>query len=200
MPRTHPTIEDCQPSGPFLWFPGQCELEVNIVRLIQNWFPQSLADISENLHPRVAIVMAIAMARFLPGPSGTSTRPHYEVGIILTAILCDCLHFFLKWACGGDRPYWVDLTSSGQPPLNQVSHTCEGGFGFPSGHSCILACIVGAFYDVLLEVAGGKPGKKSNAPYPFFVYTVMPLVIGLSLLSMMLSCPSRPPIFQARQW
>lgn len=30
--------------------------------------------------------------------------------------------------------------------VRQISHTCEAGYGFPSGHTCILVCAVVSLY------------------------------------------------------
>lgn len=53
----------------------------------------------------------------------------------------------------GDRPYWVQGNS-----FKQFSHTCEAGYGFPSGHSCVLSSILGAFYWHCIRKYA--PGKK----------------------------------------
>ena len=57
-------------------------------------------------------------------------------------MLCDGLHYLLKWFFAGDRPFWVEGGN-----VSQISHTCEAGYGFPSGHTCILVCAIASLYN-----------------------------------------------------
>ena len=91
-----PSLFTCHPSGEFLFFPGQCEVEISLVRNIQNFFPIQLSEISEFLHPKVAILTAVAASRFLTEEENSKKRSFLELRIITTWVLCDAVHYLLK--------------------------------------------------------------------------------------------------------
>ncbi|CAD7925282.1 unnamed protein product [Amoebophrya sp. A120] len=135
MSIVRPNVHTCTPSGPWLHFDGQCEAEMDLITRIQS-IPIPLDHISEVLHPKYAIILGVGLACYV---GGRENQLHYYV--IASWLLCDTSHFFLKWMFAGDRPYWVAGNK-----FQQFAHTCEAGHGFPSGHSCVLASILGAFY------------------------------------------------------
>ncbi|CAD7942528.1 unnamed protein product [Amoebophrya sp. A25] len=130
-----PTVETCQPTGPFLNFPGQCELEIALVRWIQSVpYFQGIDIVSDILHPSKLLFLSVPLVAFCGGRSR-----FLHVCLLASAQSADVAQYLLKQSCAGDRPFWVQ----GAEDLQQFpTTTCESGYGFPSGHNTVLAAVL----------------------------------------------------------
>ena len=55
-------------------------------------------------------------------------RPRLAPTVMVAYISADILNGMLKFPLMGDRPYWLS------EEVRQYPHTCESGYGMPSGH------------------------------------------------------------------
>lgn len=109
----------CSPTG-IIDF---CELELSGVLAIQK-MDLPLGYISNALHPDASYRLIAPLAALYSFPLGRRLWKSY--------IIADVLNFILKVLCRADRPFWVSSA------VEQFPHTCESGYGFPSGH-CMAA-------------------------------------------------------------
>eukprot|EP00397_Hematodinium_sp_SG-2012_P037288 GEMP01040390.1.p1 GENE.GEMP01040390.1~~GEMP01040390.1.p1 ORF type:complete len:214 (+),score=31.69 GEMP01040390.1:127-768(+) len=116
-------MTQCSPTG-IIDF---CGLELSGVLGIQSLRLPYISEISDALHPgTMCAVMAPLMALY-SFPLGRRIWTSY--------ILSDTLNFQLKCLARADRPYWVSTS------VEQFAHTCESGYGFPSGHCMVTLAV-----------------------------------------------------------
>jgi membrane-associated phospholipid phosphatase len=140
-----PNQIECRPAGHLPSLFGGCLPELEMIEYFQSFdYDLVLAETSEFLTPKNVIVGLTALSYYLA--NGKHTLVH--LAVVAAWIVSDSIHFIAKWGFAGDRPYWVDIAQGeGIFPLRikQHSHSCEGGYGFPSGHVTIFCACVFAF-------------------------------------------------------
>ena len=114
-----PTLATCQPSG-ILGGTWSCRYEIDAIHFIQSLpFPTLLTSVSEVLHPKYALVFCSSLAKFVGGPSRFQ-----QLQVMGAWMLCDGLHYLLKWFFAGDRPYWVGRRAVKNNVLHGSSTVC----------------------------------------------------------------------------